>query len=56
MRFHESVRVFSGLYLIPLVLLLFHREYGVDVVLQQLVRQLVQTWVVLDRRGGGEEV
>lgn len=37
-------------YLIPLILLLLHSKDGVDMVVQQLVRQLAHTGMVLRRR------
>lgn len=47
----EGIHWFSHLcsYLVPLILLLLHSEDGVDVVFQQLVRQLAHTGMVLKR-------
>ncbi len=37
-------------YLVPLVLLLFHSEDGVYMVLQQLIRQLTHTGMILKNK------
>lgn len=48
-RTHSVVVFCVTSYLVPVVLLFLHGKDGVDMVLQQLVRQLAQTGMILQR-------